>query len=84
MKSTSGWNAPNTAATNSSGFSGLPGGKRFDGDDYVDIGIIGYWWSSSEINTDFVWTRALIYSDGLAYREEDDKSDGFPCRCIRD
>jgi len=37
MKSTTGWNSPNTGATNESGFSGLPGGNRNSDGDFNNI-----------------------------------------------
>ena len=46
MKSTSGWNN-NGNGSNSSGFTGLPGGYRYSGGFAYD-GYYGYWWSASE------------------------------------
>jgi uncharacterized protein (TIGR02145 family) len=81
---TSLWNTPNTGATNSSGFTGLPGGFR----DYVgtfnNIGDYGYWWSSSEDYTSIAWFRYLNYNDGTAYRNYYNKYFGFSVRCLRD
>jgi uncharacterized protein (TIGR02145 family) len=37
--------------TNNSGFSGLPGGFRFNGGDFSYLGYGGYWWSSTEDST---------------------------------
>ncbi len=48
MKATTLWNSPNTGATNSSGFTGLPGGIRNRFGSIFDIGFNGNWWSSSE------------------------------------
>jgi uncharacterized protein (TIGR02145 family) len=48
MKSVTGWNAPNSGATNESGFTGLPGGSRLKDGDFLDLGSRGVWWSSSE------------------------------------
>jgi uncharacterized protein (TIGR02145 family) len=47
------WKSPNNGATNESGFSALPGGKRSYNGSYEDIGIISYFWSPTEkdINT---------------------------------
>ena len=42
-----GWNVPNTGATNSSGFTALPGGWRDDGGAFRDLNNDGRWWSSS-------------------------------------
>ncbi len=47
---TTNWNSPNVDATNTSLFTGLPGGNRESGD-YYGIGSGGCWWSSTEIST---------------------------------
>ncbi|HIA36920.1 MAG TPA: hypothetical protein EYN89_09405, partial [Flavobacteriales bacterium] len=48
MKSTSGWK-DNGIGTNESGFSGLPGGYRYDDGYYSSIGWSGLWWSPQRI-----------------------------------
>ena len=84
MKSTSGWNN-NGNGTNSSGFSGLPGGYRnYDGTFY-NIGNYGNWWSSTEFNTNNAWFRNLYYFNGNVLRLNSHfKEDGFSVRCLRD
>jgi uncharacterized protein (TIGR02145 family) len=79
------WNSPNTDATNSSGFTGLPGGYRyyFFGSFY-DIGSNGFWWSSSESGSTYAWVCLLYYNNGRATRFDDDKKFGFSVRCLRD
>jgi uncharacterized protein (TIGR02145 family) len=47
---TTNWQSPNTSATNTSLFTGLPGGRRGNGGDYGDNSL-GFWWSSTEFNT---------------------------------
>jgi uncharacterized protein (TIGR02145 family) len=86
MKSTgtSLWLSPNTAATNESGFSGLPGGYRFNNEGIDLIGNDGFWWSSSEFLTTNAWLRYLNYIDGSAFRYYDGKGYGFSVRCLRD
>jgi uncharacterized protein (TIGR02145 family) len=87
MKSTgtSLWQSPNTAATNESGFTGLPGGERyFDGTLFILIGNIGTWWSSSEYDTTYVFIRYLYYSIGNAASDTLRKANGFSVRCVRD
>jgi hypothetical protein len=84
MKSTSGW-WDNRNSTNSSGFSGLPGGSTFR--DYDGDGSIGYvseWWSSTEYDTDDAWYRKLTYYDGLVNSNGDFKYRGLSVRCLRD
>jgi uncharacterized protein (TIGR02145 family) len=86
MKTTSGWQAPNTSATNESGFSGLPGGIRFPSNGTFPPygGDIGYWWSSSEGDANIAWNRFLSNSNGNAYRGFNFKHTGFSVRCLRD
>ncbi|MEO8209663.1 MAG: FISUMP domain-containing protein [bacterium] len=75
------WLSPNKAATNESDFSGLPGGCRyyFRGFDY--IGSNGYWWSSTY---NYAGYRYLLYRDGVVYRDDGSKENGFSVRCLRD
>lgn len=40
------WYSPNTGATNSSGFTGLPGGGRGDVSEFNDIHSYANWWAS--------------------------------------
>ena len=81
---TSLWNTPNTEATNSSGFTGLPGGYRDGNGTFSYVGNNGGWWSSSENSTTSAWNRYLNYSDGYADRSGGNKTDGFSVRCLRD
>jgi uncharacterized protein (TIGR02145 family) len=84
MKSTSGWNY-NGNGTNSSGFSGLPGGYRYDYGTFGFIGTNEYWWSSTENGTDFAWSLLLVYHSGNAGRGYGgNKGYGFSVRCLRD
>jgi uncharacterized protein (TIGR02145 family) len=86
MKSTgtSLWNTPNTEATNTSGFTGLPGGGRFRNGAFGAIGYSGFWWSSTEPTTTAGWARTLYYSDGVARSTNDRKENGLSVRCLRD
>jgi uncharacterized protein (TIGR02145 family) len=86
MKSITGWNSPNTGATNESGFTGLPGGNRnnVDGKFYV-IGLKGIWWSSSPNGSNNAWGWDLNSANGtLIYYSEYPKARGFSCRCLKD
>jgi uncharacterized protein (TIGR02145 family) len=86
MKSTTGWNAPNTGATNESGFSGLPGGSRAASNDdgYDPVGYYGSWWRSSESSATFAWFCFLDLYCGCASRFSNDKRNGYSVRCLRD
>ena len=84
MKSSTGWNAPNTGATNSSGFTGLPGGYRSYDGTYYGVGANGIWWSSTEGDSTSAWYRKLSYSLSDVYRNYTSKQNGFSVRCVRD
>jgi uncharacterized protein (TIGR02145 family) len=82
------WLSPNTAADNSSGFAGLPGGARYDdGGVTFTFGYIssyGGWWSSTEGTTGGALFRYLYYDDSKAYKDAGDKEGGLSVRCIKD
>ncbi|NBV92468.1 MAG: hypothetical protein EBR91_09900 [Flavobacteriia bacterium] len=81
MKSASGW-FENGNGTNSSGFSGLPGGYcSYDGTFY-SIGKLGYWWSATEFATCLAWLRYLYYNDDNVYRDNYSKDIGLSVRCL--
>jgi uncharacterized protein (TIGR02145 family) len=79
------WADPNAEATNSSGFSGAPGGFRghINGE-YYDNGYVPNWWSSSEVPTNNAWFRFLDYYSSNAFKSFNSKNAGFSVRCLRD
>ena len=79
------WNAPNTGATNESGFLALPGGFRNNGDGvFGNAGNYGVWWSATQDIGDYVWGRDLFYGLAEVNRHNASKSVGFSVRCLRD
>jgi uncharacterized protein (TIGR02145 family) len=72
--------------SNSSGFSGLPGGSReWSSGDFVGVGSDGNWWSSSVDTYNGCPKRlSLHFDDGMAYTGFSFKSSGFSVRCLRD
>ena len=78
------WISPNEGATNSSGFSALPGGYREDGGIFGYIRFLGIWSSSTKYDTSYSWYRHLFYENGLVGRFSDAKTPGFSVRCLRD
>ena len=83
MKATTLWNSPNTNATNSSGFTAIPGSFRIDGP-FEIIGNTCRWWSSSEFLTTKAWSRGLSYNNDDAIRYDTLRGYGFSVRCLRD
>jgi uncharacterized protein (TIGR02145 family)/uncharacterized repeat protein (TIGR02543 family) len=82
---TTSWMNSNTNVTNTSLFTGLPGGIR-KSIGYCDyIGYNGYLWSvSEEYNTINAYSINLTYSDIAAYRFTNDKKEGLSIRCLKD
>ena len=84
LKASYGWYEGGNG-TNSSGFSGLPGGYRSSHFGFFNgVGFFGYWWSSTESSTTNAWYRNLDYNDGSASRSSAIKQDVFSVRCLRD
>ena len=86
MKTTYGWLASGTNGngTNSSGFSGLPGGERYYGGQFFNAGGMGYWWSSSHSFGYLSWYRNLNRNTETVHRTDSYKQSGFSVRCVRD
>ena len=82
------WYSNNQDATNSSGFTGLPGGYRNSSSGLYDfIGNTGFWWSSTESSTSAeaaAETHYLSFNIGFSVRNNAGKTYGFSVRCLRD
>jgi uncharacterized protein (TIGR02145 family) len=70
--------------TNSSGFSGLPGGGRGNDGNFSDIGDDGYWWSSTETSTSNADDRYLYLYNVTLLSYYNYKEEGLSVRCLRD
>jgi uncharacterized protein (TIGR02145 family) len=84
LKETDNWMSPNTGATNETGFAALPGGSRGNLGSFMDIGIRGHWWSSTENDNSDVWNRTMSYSDSNVTGSSDHKKSGLSVRCLKD
>jgi uncharacterized protein (TIGR02145 family) len=76
------WNSPNAGATNSSGFTGLPGGASYSGGFYYN-GSYGFWWSASESDS-YSWVRELDAGSDSVFRDYFYREAGLSARCVRD
>lgn len=78
------WAAPNSGATNESGFSALPGGFLLTGEGYIGVGSISIWWSATEVDITYgsYWEIVNGYNriDKYGYN----KTDGHSFRCVKD
>ncbi len=81
--STTNWDSPNDDATNSSLFTGLPGGYRSIYGYYNTIGVLGNWWSSTEsiAGNIFFW---LYNGNGGVNSSDGSKRTGYSIRCLKD
>lgn len=82
---TSNWTKPNIA-DNSSGFTALPGGWRVggSGDDFVNVGDISMWWTSSNKNLMQAKQVSIGYKKVSVAIASGSKSWGLAVRCIKD
>ncbi len=78
------WISPNTGATNSTGFTALPGGIRRENSEFFDMGGGSDFWSSAESDSDHAWYRLLGYGSSGVNRNSYYKNGGFSVRCVKD
>jgi uncharacterized protein (TIGR02145 family) len=78
-----GWRSPNIGATNSSGFTALPGGIRnYDGHYYNNS--LGIWWTSTHTGNS-AWCRYMYNYASENYRASAvGIIEGFSVRCLKD
>jgi uncharacterized protein (TIGR02145 family) len=81
------WASPNTGATNSSGFTALPGGYRSDTPGLSGINTMGLFWSATSKDSsppeNQAWHRILYSSYELTYRSYNTKPTGYSVRCLK-
>ena len=82
MKTTYGWYDGGNG-TNSSGFSGFPGGLRETSGYFYAAGFDGFWWSSSPSGS-YGWYRYLTSDHSNVSRSNDLLRYGFSVRCLKD
>lgn len=92
MADTTGWTTYSTAGTigndqssnNSSGFTALPSGYRYETGNFYTINGAGQWWSSTVIS-DLTSHWLLTYMGSIIYNDSSaPKKLGFSVRCLQD
>jgi uncharacterized protein (TIGR02145 family) len=85
------WREPNTGATNSSGFTGLPGGNRFVGDGggvlFQSITAYGNWWTTTpypQTSINHSYYAQLVFDNTGFDTGSRPKTSGFSVRCLKD
>lgn len=81
---TSLWTMPNEGATNSSGFSGVPGGNRGDFGAFSFKGDAAFFWTSTEFNANYSRFRSLNGNLPTVTDGYDRKKIGMSVRCIEE
>jgi uncharacterized protein (TIGR02145 family) len=81
---TTNWKSSNIIYTNTSLFTGLPGGTRHDNGNYANVGYYGKWWSSTELSPGLALYRYLYYGNDDAYRDYSLERSGLSVRCLKD
>jgi uncharacterized protein (TIGR02145 family) len=78
------WIYLNTDATNETGFTALPSGYRYLDGQYINIGLIGFWWSSTEYSATDAYYHYMICYFSTVRRLYDNKQYGYSVRCLKD
>jgi uncharacterized protein (TIGR02145 family) len=81
------WSAPNTGATNSSGFTGLPAGEYdayFNPNKFWLLHTAAVFWTSSQTNQSEAIERYLSHDDAVCGRLAWQKVMKYSIRCIKD
>jgi uncharacterized protein (TIGR02145 family) len=87
LKATSGWDddeGKSGNGTDNYGFSAQPGGYGDSGGSFYFVGDLGYWWNSSEYDSDQAYFRSMFYNNSNASWDFYNKSHLFSVRCIKD
>ena len=82
------WAPPNTGATNSSGFTALPGGwychaPFYCGGSFLDLTYSVFYWTSTQNSTGDAWTRWMDNESGQIDRYPAIKPTGWSTRCVK-
>jgi len=78
------WASPNYGATNTSSFTGLPGGLRRNDGTFDAKGYTGIWWSASEFDSSLGWCFLLDYDAEPSLILYGFKSFAYSVRCVKD
>ncbi len=83
LKSTEGWLKEGNG-TNESGFSGLPGGLRFNNGNFFNVDYYASWWSATRSHTFNTWLVILNYNNDYVDKGSDNRGLGLSVRCLKD
>ena len=79
------WEEPNDGATNSTGFTALPGGFRNANGEFEELTRLAFWWTSEEETPpDYAYTWYVNNGATSIMDKSEVKSMGLSVRCILD
>jgi uncharacterized protein (TIGR02145 family) len=78
------WNSPNSGATNETGFTALPNGLCSSDGSFGYLGLDGIWWSATEADATYAWSRGMFSDSGGVNRGGSFKVLGFSIRFVKD
>lgn len=85
IKSTSGWDSPNTGATNSSGFTAVASGYRsYLSSQFYGLNQSTGFWASTQAGSNTAYSRGVSYDSEWLTNLQVNKRQGYSCRCIKD
>ena len=78
------WSAPNTDASNLTGFTALPGGERPIGtNDFDGLGERAIFWSKGNTIEALAYTQNILHTSGSITSIQHDLNRGHSVRCVR-
>ena len=78
------WTAPNTGATNESGFTAFPGGYRNSAGQFLNMGTYATFWTSDNYSSTYGWHVYLNTNNaGVTHGDLSFKA-GASVRCVKD
>lgn len=78
------WYAPNSGATDSVGFSSLPGGYRINYGTFYSLGNVAFFWTSSDSTAVYGWNMILDANNAELQSYFNPRAAGFSVRCTKD
>jgi uncharacterized protein (TIGR02145 family) len=78
------WEPYKNYATNTSGFTALPGGNCSKYGSFTGLGFTASFWSSTESSSGYAWSRGLEYGGSAIGRYHSSKLCGQSVRCVKD
>jgi uncharacterized protein (TIGR02145 family) len=78
------WDNMNVGATNETGFSALPAGRRDGNGDFDNMFGYCYFWTSTEDSVPYSWFYGLSSASTIVVYAPINKENGYSIRCVRD